>query len=219
MARWAGVPAQRRWPAGRLAHERSPAARDPWVRRLEMVAAVLHWWNPLFWVAAQMRADAELACDAWAAGQADHGLMPKRLWKFARSTCRRRAGGERHQGRPGAMQERLTMIMRDRVPCQLSPFRGRRPDGDWPCPPGRLTEASRRRQSGAEDARHGTEAQIKPRREAGHEGREGGCREQGRRRRPRRPKDRSGQLNGPEKAGTVHGPGMSSSLVRRASRL
>ena len=52
------------WPAGLdcrlkgegrravLAHELAHLRRrDHWVRRLEMVAAVFHWWNPLFWLA------------------------------------------------------------------------------------------------------------------------------------------------------------------------
>ena len=63
--------------AHELAHLRR---RDHWVRRLEMVAAVLHWWNPLFWVARKkLRADAELACDAWAAGQADRRAYAEAL--------------------------------------------------------------------------------------------------------------------------------------------
>jgi beta-lactamase regulating signal transducer with metallopeptidase domain len=124
------------WPAGLecrlkgegrravLAHELAHLRRrDHWVRRLEMVAAVLHWWNPLFWVARKkMRADAELACDAWATGQADRRAYAEALLEVCSFNPRRRpapAVGVFGEGRR-AMQERLTMIMRDRVPCRLA---------------------------------------------------------------------------------------------------
>jgi beta-lactamase regulating signal transducer with metallopeptidase domain len=106
--------------AHELAHLRR---RDHWVRRLEMVAAVLHWWNPLFWIARKkLRADAELACDAWAAGQADRRAYAEALLEVCSFNPRRRpapAVGVIGEGRR-AMQERLTMIMRDRVPCRLA---------------------------------------------------------------------------------------------------
>jgi beta-lactamase regulating signal transducer with metallopeptidase domain len=106
--------------AHELAHLRR---RDHWVRRLEMVAAVLHWWNPLFWVARKkLRADAELACDAWAAGQADRRAYAEALLEVCSFNPRRRpapAVGVFGEGRR-AMQERLTMIMRDHVPCRLA---------------------------------------------------------------------------------------------------
>lgn len=106
--------------AHELAHLRR---RDHWVRRLEMVAAVLHWWDPLFWLARhKLRADAELACDAWAAGQADRRAYAEALLEICSFNPRRRpapAVGVFGEGRR-AMQERLTMIMRDRVPCRLA---------------------------------------------------------------------------------------------------
>lgn len=106
--------------AHELAHLRR---RDHWVRRLEMVAAVLHWWNPLFWIARKkLRSDAELACDAWAAGQADRRAYAEALLEVCSFNPRRRpapAVGVFGEGRR-AMQERLTMIMRDRVPCRLA---------------------------------------------------------------------------------------------------
>jgi len=124
------------WPAGLecrlkadgrravLAHELAHLRRrDHWVRRLEMVAAVLHWWNPLFWLARKkLRADAELACDAWATGQADRRAYAEALLEVCSFNPRRRpapAVGVIGEGRR-AMQERLTMIMRDRVPCRLA---------------------------------------------------------------------------------------------------
>src|SRR5262249_11673007 len=46
-----------------LAHLRR---RGPWVGWLELVAACVWWWNPLFWhVRRQLHENAELACDAW----------------------------------------------------------------------------------------------------------------------------------------------------------
>ncbi len=46
-----------------LAHLRR---RDHWVAWLEMIAACVWWWNPLFWfVRRRLRESAELACDAW----------------------------------------------------------------------------------------------------------------------------------------------------------
>ncbi|MBO0699455.1 MAG: hypothetical protein J2P46_13755, partial [Zavarzinella sp.] len=124
------------WPAGLecrlkgegrravLAHELAHLRRrDHWVLRVEMVAAVLHWWNPLFWLARKrLRADAELACDAWATGQADRRAYAEALLEVCSFNPRRRpapAVGVIGEGRR-AMQERLTMIMRDRIPCRLA---------------------------------------------------------------------------------------------------
>jgi beta-lactamase regulating signal transducer with metallopeptidase domain len=124
------------WPAGLecrltaegrravLAHELAHLRRrDHWVRRLEMIAAVLHWWNPLFWIARKkLRNDAELACDAWATGQADRRSYAEALLEVCSFNPRRRpapAVGVIGEGRR-AMQERLTMIMRDRVPTRLA---------------------------------------------------------------------------------------------------
>ena len=107
-----------------LAHELAHLRRrDHWVRRLEMVAAVLHWWNPLFWIARKkLRSDAELACDAWAAGHADRRAYAEALLEVCSFNPRRRpapAVGVIGEGRR-AMQERLTMIMRDRGTCRLA---------------------------------------------------------------------------------------------------
>src|SRR5262245_63061194 len=88
-----------------------------------MVAAVFHWWNPWFWLARKrMRAEAELACDAWATGQADRRAYAEALLEVCSFNPRRRpapAVGVFGEGRR-AMQERLTMIMRDRGPCRLA---------------------------------------------------------------------------------------------------
>jgi beta-lactamase regulating signal transducer with metallopeptidase domain len=61
------------WPAGlpvndalivhELAHIRR---RDHWVGWMELAAAMVWWWNPVFWsVRARLRAESELACDGW----------------------------------------------------------------------------------------------------------------------------------------------------------
>lgn len=49
-----------------LCHELTHAKRrDPWVRWLEWVVSIVHWWNPLaWWVRRSLRIDEELACDA-----------------------------------------------------------------------------------------------------------------------------------------------------------
>ena len=77
----------------------------------------------MFWVARKkLRADAELACDAWAAGQADRRAYAEALLEVCSFNPRRRpapAVGVFGEGRV-RMQERLTMIMRDRVPCRLA---------------------------------------------------------------------------------------------------
>jgi Flp pilus assembly protein TadD len=67
------------WPQGALsgparartaliAHELAHLARrDHWVSWLEVPAAALFWWNPLFWlIRGRIRRFAELSCDAWA---------------------------------------------------------------------------------------------------------------------------------------------------------
>src|SRR5262249_32658874 len=61
-------------------------------------------------------------CDAWAAGQADRRAYAEALLEVCSFNPRRRpapAVGVFGEGRR-AMQERLTMIMRDRVPCRLA---------------------------------------------------------------------------------------------------
>lgn len=49
-----------------LAHWRR---RDPWVRLLELVVAVLYWWHPAaWWARAELRDAEEQCCDAWVVG-------------------------------------------------------------------------------------------------------------------------------------------------------
>src|SRR5262249_10611192 len=62
--RWLGIPIHE------LAHLRRG---DHWVSRLELVAGLIWWWNPLYWLTrARLDAEAELACDAWVVG-----MLPK----------------------------------------------------------------------------------------------------------------------------------------------
>jgi beta-lactamase regulating signal transducer with metallopeptidase domain len=101
-----------------LAHELAHLRRrDHWVRWLELLAGVLHWWNPVFWlVRRRVRAQAELACDAWAVG-----LFPQARRAFAEAllfvcetTGPMRAAPVVGAGGDGRreFQRRLTMIMR-----------------------------------------------------------------------------------------------------------
>lgn len=66
-----------------LAHELAHLARrDHWVSWLEVPAAALFWWNPLFWwIRGHVRRLAELSCDAWAvwAYPADRRLFAEAL--------------------------------------------------------------------------------------------------------------------------------------------
>jgi carboxyl-terminal processing protease len=40
--------------------------RDHWTAWIELLALIVWWWNPVFWfVRRQLRASAEMACDAW----------------------------------------------------------------------------------------------------------------------------------------------------------
>jgi beta-lactamase regulating signal transducer with metallopeptidase domain len=106
-----------------LAHLRR---RDHWVRWLELAAAALHWWNPLFWfVRRQLRFCAELACDAWVTGtlpeaRRDYAeALLKVCARPGRSAAPSPAVGVGGDGRRD-FRRRLTMIMRDQVPCRLA---------------------------------------------------------------------------------------------------
>jgi beta-lactamase regulating signal transducer with metallopeptidase domain len=106
-----------------LAHLRR---RDHWVRWLELAAAVVHWWNPLFWLARrQMRFHAELACDAWVTGtlpeiRRDYAeALLEVCARSSRAAAPSPAVGVGGEGRRD-FQRRLTMIMREQVPCRLA---------------------------------------------------------------------------------------------------
>jgi beta-lactamase regulating signal transducer with metallopeptidase domain len=50
-----------------LAHELAHLRRrDHWVRAIELIVAVVYWWNPLVWfIRRQVHQSEELCCDAW----------------------------------------------------------------------------------------------------------------------------------------------------------
>jgi beta-lactamase regulating signal transducer with metallopeptidase domain len=126
------------WPAGLekqlgeggrdavLLHELAHLRRgDHWTRWLELVAGVLHWWNPFFWLARrQMRFHAELACDAWVTGTfpRERRAYAEALLQVCASTTRATVAPAVGVGGDGRrdFQRRLTMIMREQVPCRSS---------------------------------------------------------------------------------------------------
>lgn len=65
-----------------LAHELAHLRRrDHWIRIIELVATVLHWWNPLVWlVRRRLHQVEEQCCDAWVSW-----LYPDRLHGYAES--------------------------------------------------------------------------------------------------------------------------------------
>jgi beta-lactamase regulating signal transducer with metallopeptidase domain len=105
-----------------LAHLRR---RDHWVGWLQLVGSCLWWWNPLFWlVCRQVRENAELACDAWVVE-----LLPEARRAYAEALIEvtqviaQRAApvaafGLGH-GRRREFERRLTMIMKECVPCRV----------------------------------------------------------------------------------------------------
>jgi beta-lactamase regulating signal transducer with metallopeptidase domain len=108
-----------------LVHELAHLRRhDHWVRWLEMTAACLWWWNPLFRLARQrVRCYAELACDAWVltvlprARRAYAEALLKVCESVARTAEPAPALGV--NGDPADFERRLTMIMRESVACRV----------------------------------------------------------------------------------------------------
>jgi beta-lactamase regulating signal transducer with metallopeptidase domain len=119
-----GLPAvgQRAVLAHELAHLKR---RDHWVGWLQLAAECLWWWYPLFWyVRGQLRREAELACDAWVVA-----LLPeaRRVYAEALLEVARVGSGVAVPvpalgvvGRRQDFARRLTMIMRECVPCRVS---------------------------------------------------------------------------------------------------
>jgi len=106
-----------------LAHLRR---RDHWISRLELVAGLVWWWNPLYWLTrARLDAEAELACDAWVVW-----ALPKDRLSYAEvlfdictlSLARPLAPTLGVAGSGRFFERRLTMILHDHVPCRLSPL-------------------------------------------------------------------------------------------------
>jgi len=116
-----------RWLATDVAHELSHLARrDHVVAWLELVAGLVHWWNPLFWVARfHLHRTAELACDAWVLR-----LLPERRLAYAESLLDtaehvQRTGARRPIGAVGMaggdLRRRMEGILRGRPEAPLRP--------------------------------------------------------------------------------------------------
>jgi beta-lactamase regulating signal transducer with metallopeptidase domain len=111
---------------GILAHELAHVRRrDHWVRRLELAAGVLWWWNPLYWLTRQrLDAEAELACDEWAVLAFPEGRLAyaEALLEVCQtlSTAEPRlpALGVATAGR--ILERRVKMILRDQTPRRVS---------------------------------------------------------------------------------------------------
>jgi bla regulator protein BlaR1 len=105
-----------------LAHLRR---RDHWVGWLQLVAGCVWWWHPLYrYVSRQVRANAELACDAWVVN-----LLPTARRAYADALLEvsqlisRKTEPLPVMGMAAGrveLERRLIMIMRDSVPCRLS---------------------------------------------------------------------------------------------------
>ena len=112
---------------GLLVHELAHIKRrDHFVGWIEFAAAIVWWWNPVFWyVRAARREQAELACDAWVIS-----ALPDGRRAYAESLLTLSIAGARGAS-PAAvlgvrastrrvLERRLVMIMKGRVPVRLS---------------------------------------------------------------------------------------------------
>ncbi len=99
-----------------LAHLRR---RDHWVRRFELLVAVVYWWHPVvWWVRRQLHQEAELSCDAWVTW-----IMPGQRRSYAEALLQTKqyvgtANQTRHvgaigilSGRASQLARRITMVM------------------------------------------------------------------------------------------------------------
>jgi hypothetical protein len=108
-----------------LAHELAHLKRkDHWLSRLEVLASLVWWWNPLFWLATRrIDAEAELACDAWVVG-----ALPKARLRYAEALVHICASLSKAKlpvpslGMAGAgrfVERRLTMVLHERVSTRM----------------------------------------------------------------------------------------------------
>jgi beta-lactamase regulating signal transducer with metallopeptidase domain len=114
---------------GLLVHELAHIKRrDHFVGWVEFAAAIVWWWNPVFWyVRAARREQAELACDAWVIS-----TLPNGRRAYAESLLTLSIAGSNLRGASPAavlgvrastrrvLERRLVMIMKGRVPVRLS---------------------------------------------------------------------------------------------------
>jgi beta-lactamase regulating signal transducer with metallopeptidase domain len=114
---------------GLLVHELAHIKRrDHFVGWVEFAAAIVWWWNPVFWyVRAARREQAELACDAWVIS-----ALPNGRRAYAESLLTLSIAGSNLSGASPAavlgvrastrrvLERRLVMIMKGRVPVRLS---------------------------------------------------------------------------------------------------
>ena len=109
-----------------MAHELAHLRRgDHWVHRLELVAGLAWWWNPVYWLArGRIDFEAELACDAWAvwASPDDRLTYAESLIRICASLSptgsTAPALGVAGTGR--SFERRLTMILQNRVDRRIS---------------------------------------------------------------------------------------------------
>ncbi len=109
-----------------LAHELAHLGRrDHWVGWLLLLAECVWWWNPLFWyVRRQLRENAELACDAWVVAvlPEDRRAYAEALIEVSQLVATVAApvpAVGMSRGPRQIFERRLTMIMRERVPCRV----------------------------------------------------------------------------------------------------
>jgi beta-lactamase regulating signal transducer with metallopeptidase domain len=110
-----------------LTHELAHVKRgDCWIGWIELIAGCVWWWNPIFWhVRSQLRASAELACDAWVGHVTPHtrrAYAEALLAVSAHPTslpAPMPAIGMRSTSRR-LMKRRIALIMRAHVPVRLS---------------------------------------------------------------------------------------------------
>jgi beta-lactamase regulating signal transducer with metallopeptidase domain len=109
-----------------IAHELAHIRRgDHWVAWLELVAGLVWWWNPLFWlVRRRIRVSAEMACDAMALS-----VCPENRGAYAKLLLELSAGPRSgapapvlgvSASTPSSFERRLSMILSDRVGNKVS---------------------------------------------------------------------------------------------------
>jgi hypothetical protein len=92
---------------------------------LELIAAIVWWWNPLFWyVRNQVRQNAELACDSWVLSELPHH---RRAYAETLLNICAAAGSQKPMHAIGIstasrrfLTMRLTMIMKGTAPSRIS---------------------------------------------------------------------------------------------------